>query len=121
MDNVADVLFIGFVVRPEWDLSVPLDPQNLKVEAITSHHTKQHPAYQQVVDNLRNIIQDQVAFPHVYTYHARLHAVTPGYGYAIDRETGRLRDNEVHLAENISPPRSLDEHLRVSTIGEYPV
>lgn len=120
MDNVTDTLFIGFVVRPEWDVSKALDPARIEVEVIASQHIKQHAVYQQVVADLRQTIQEQVAFRHVYTYHKRLRAVTPGYGYAVDRETGRLRDNEIELADHITPPPSIVMHTQVvSTARKY--
>ncbi|KAI0083020.1 hypothetical protein BDY19DRAFT_998936 [Irpex rosettiformis] len=108
MDHVADVLFVGFVIRPEWDLSHPLDPANINVEVITSHHVKQHLEYQRTVDGLRKAIQREIAFPHIYTYHKRLRAVTPGFGYAVDAETGRLQDNEIQLGEGVRAPPVVD-------------
>ncbi|KAI0083350.1 hypothetical protein BDY19DRAFT_910664 [Irpex rosettiformis] len=111
MDHVSDVLFVGFVIRPEWDLSQPLDPTNIDIEVVTSHHVKQHHEYQRTVDELRKIVQKQIAFPHIYTYHSRLRAVTPGYGYAVDPETGRLCDNEIRLAQGVQPPLIIGERL----------
>ncbi len=118
MDNVADVIFIGFAIRPEWDLSEPLDPTLIQVETITSHHVQQHPAYRNVVDDLRRAVQERVAFPHIYTYHSRLHTVTPGYGYVVDAETGRIRDNAIRLAQGVVPPPSVNQRAGTVSTGE---
>ncbi len=121
MDNVADVIFIGFAIRPEWNLSEPLNPQDIHVETITSHHIPQHPPYKEVVDDLRKLVREHIAFPHIYTYHQRLHSVTPGRGYVVDAETGRIRDNAVRLAQGVNPPPIVDERLGVVSTSKSPI
>ncbi|KAI0087462.1 hypothetical protein BDY19DRAFT_907617 [Irpex rosettiformis] len=110
MDYLADVLFIGFVVQPEWDPFQPLDPASIKVEQTVLHHIKQHPIYQEVSDNLCKHIQTQVALPHIYTYYQRLRSVTPGCGYAVDRKTSRLCNNALSLASGISISTDVVDH-----------
>lgn len=118
MDNVADVIFVGFAIRPEWNLSEPLDPSLIHVETVTSHHIQQHPVYQRVVDDMREVIKERIGFPHIYTYHKRLHSVTPGCGYVVDAETGRIRDNAIRLAQGVRPPRHVNDRLGMVSTGE---
>lgn len=118
MDFTSDVLFIGFMVRPEWDLSDTLDPTRIEVEQIVSHHFHQHPRYQDVADNICEVVQQKLAFPHIYTYHQRLRSVTPGCGYAVDAATRRIRDNEIRLAPGISPPQGVDATRGIVSTGK---
>lgn len=118
MDFTSDVLFIGFVIRPEWDLSDSLDPLRIEVEQIASHHFRQHPKYQDVADGLCETIQQNIAFPHIYTYHQRLRSVTPGFGYAVDSATRRIRDNEIRLATGVTPPQGVDVTRGIVSTGK---
>lgn len=118
MDFTSDVLFIGFVIRPEWDLSDSLDPARIEVEQIASHHLRQHPRYQRVADDLCETIKQKIAFPHIYTYHQRLRSVTPGCGYAVDAATRRIRDNEVRLAAGVNPPQGVDQTRGIVSTGK---
>lgn len=104
MGRLTDSLFVGFAVSPAWKHGSDLDPTAIPVEVVASRQIAQHPRYQEAVQALQKIFQDELAFPHIYSYPERLQTVTPGAGYRVDQRTGRTVGPEVHLAPGVLPP-----------------
>ena len=99
-------MFIGFAVTPEWDVSMPLSPGAIDVKEVTSRQFDQNPAFRRVVQRLRAVVQEELAMPHILGFHDRLHEVTPGPGYAFDRDTRRIVSNPIRLATPTSSTTS---------------
>ena len=100
--RLADTLFLGFAIKPEWDVSTPLRPDAVDVKVLTSRHFKQQHAYQRIVERVRAIVQEELGVPHILGFHDRLLEVTPGPGYAFDAETRRIVTNPIRLAAEVT-------------------
>ncbi|EIW82667.1 hypothetical protein CONPUDRAFT_151729 [Coniophora puteana RWD-64-598 SS2] len=83
VSRATDTIFIGFAVRPDWDLSTQLDAQRIDVKTFTSYHHNSNANLQRVVAQLRDTIRQEVAYEHIRTFGQRLHTVTPGTGYVV--------------------------------------
>ncbi|KAI0744407.1 hypothetical protein C8Q76DRAFT_687840 [Earliella scabrosa] len=96
--RLADVLFVGFAVRPEWDAGTPLSAAGVEVKVVASRQFQQNPAYSRVLDKLQSIVREELAIPHILHFPDRLLEVTPGPGYAFDQATRRIITNPIRLA-----------------------
>ena len=100
--RLADTLFVGFAIQPEWDVATPLHADGIDVKVVMSRQFKQQPAYQRIVERVRRIVQEELAVPHILGFHDRLLEVTPGPGYAFDPETRRIVTNPIRLAASVA-------------------
>lgn len=103
MSRLADVLHIGFAIRPEWNTSEPLRPCNIHVETIASRQTQQLVGWDGIVAKLRNIIQEELGTAHIMQFQTKLRQVSPGPGYQIDAETRQAISHNVRLASSQLP------------------
>lgn len=87
MDRTADVLHIGFVVRPEWDPLVPLHWSNIHVETITSRQFGQLPGWAGIADRISDIVRQELGLTHLIQFREKLNQVSPRNGYLVDAET----------------------------------
>ncbi|KAG1869620.1 hypothetical protein F4604DRAFT_1927023 [Suillus subluteus] len=117
MSRLSDVLFVGFAVRPEWDLNEPLHWSNIHVETIVSEQVPQSSSMRNALNLLTTTIRKEIAVPHIMGYRARLNEITPGAGYVIDVTTHQIRLQDVVLAgapsQPIATPR--DSELQTPT------
>lgn len=92
--RVADVGFIGFVWKADWDSNEEFNPSKIKLDVIVSHTIAQHSAQERdsIINSLREQVHEQFAVQHVVEFHQKLCKVTPGPGYAINKETRKIRE-----------------------------
>ncbi|OCH89489.1 hypothetical protein OBBRIDRAFT_835803 [Obba rivulosa] len=123
--RTADVLFMGFAVRPEWNPSEPLVPTNININIVLTRHFEQNPAFKDVVKKIRRIVQEELAVPHILAFHSKLNQITPR-GYMYDPATHELIENPVRLATSgdaqpadppSSPSRPMPGRARRPTPG----
>ncbi|KAG1794599.1 uncharacterized protein HD556DRAFT_1442784 [Suillus plorans] len=77
LGRLADVLFVGFAIWPEPNLSQPSTPSNIDVEVICIP----------TVTKLKDIVQRKLGVPHLLQFQRKLHQLQPGPGYVVDPET----------------------------------
>ena len=104
MERLSDTMFVGFAISPEWDPSLPLDPANLQIDMVYSRQFQQIDSYQPALQRILNIVWEEFALPHVYSFPSRLCRVTPGAGYILNTETRRVMDNSIIMARNLPAP-----------------
>jgi len=56
MGHLADVLYVGFAIRPEWDATQPLHWSNIHVEAFTSCQVEQIPGWEAAIQKIKDDI-----------------------------------------------------------------
>ncbi|CDO74662.1 hypothetical protein BN946_scf184828.g2 [Trametes cinnabarina] len=96
--RLADTLFIGFGVRPEWNPRVPLDPANINVQLLTTRQFRQVPGFQAVVAKLEKIVREELVVPHILAFREKLEQIQPGPGYAFDEQSQRIITQPIRLA-----------------------
>ncbi|KAG1888203.1 hypothetical protein F4604DRAFT_1950679 [Suillus subluteus] len=89
LGRLADVLFVGFAIRPEWNPSQPLTPSNIDVE---------FPELSTTVTKLKDIVQRELGVPHLLQFRHKLHQLQPGPGYVLDPETRQAVVGNINLA-----------------------
>jgi hypothetical protein len=52
MARIADALFIGFGLRPEWDPKKPLRTSNITVDVVTTWQFEQVPHFKRIAERL---------------------------------------------------------------------
>ncbi|KAG2113286.1 hypothetical protein BD769DRAFT_1673828 [Suillus cothurnatus] len=87
MAHIADALFIGFGLRPEWDPKKPLCTSDITVDVITTQQFEQ-----------------EIAMLHIWHLQDKLNRVTPGPGYRVDPETYQAIATNIQLAAGQSLP-----------------
>jgi hypothetical protein len=102
MDRLADGLFIGFAISPEWDTREPLDPKQINITPIFSQQILQYEAFRATFLKIQDIIQQELALPHIYSFNLRLNEATPGQEYTVNRE---MHENTISMTSGIPPPR----------------
>lgn len=110
VSRLADVLVIGFAVRPEWNPNEPLEPSRINVEKIVSRQVQQVAGMPAIVNRLEEIVKEQLAATHILGFRDRLHQVSPGAGYEVDPQTHRLVSHNVHLASAPTEPSPPSPH-----------
>src|SRR5882724_8132828 len=104
MERLSDTMFVGFAISPEWDSSLPLDPASLQIDIVYSRQFQQIDSYQPALQRIVDIVRQEFALPHVYSFPSRLRRVTPGAGYLLNAETRRVTDNCIVMARNLPTP-----------------
>ncbi|KAG1851167.1 hypothetical protein F4604DRAFT_1959244 [Suillus subluteus] len=98
LGRLADVLFVGFAIRPEWNPSQPLTPSNIDVEVICTRQLSQFPELSTTVTKLKDIVQCELGVPHLLQFRHKLHQLQPGPGYVLDPETRQAVVGNINLA-----------------------
>jgi len=73
-------MFIGFAIRPESSTPILLDPVDIQLDAIYSQHFRQSDSYRAVLLRILNIVQSELALPHVRAFSSHVGEVDPGIG-----------------------------------------
>lgn len=92
-------MFIGFGIRPEWPPSVPLNPHDIHLDVTATRQFEQYPEFRDIVDKIVRIIQEELAVHHILAYSRKLDQVTPGAGYALNPDTGRITLDAIRLSQ----------------------
>ncbi|KAG2121453.1 hypothetical protein DEU56DRAFT_704994, partial [Suillus clintonianus] len=83
MARIADALFIGFSLRPEWDPMQPLHTSDITVDVVTTRQFEQVPHFKRVAERLRETFVQEIAMLHIWHLQDKLNKVTPGPGYRV--------------------------------------
>lgn len=75
MARVADSLFVGFSIQPEWDLSKPLHEDNIHVDVVLSRQFHQFPEFKAVVEDLVEIVKVRICAPHILQLRNKLASI----------------------------------------------
>jgi len=73
-------MFIGFAIRPESCTPIPLDPTDIELDVIYSRHFRQSNSYRAALLRILNIVQSELALPHVRAFSSHVGEVAPGIG-----------------------------------------
>ncbi|KAG1857533.1 hypothetical protein C8R48DRAFT_674534 [Suillus tomentosus] len=115
MGRIADVLFIGFGLRPEWDPNRPLRASDVEVDVVTSRQFEQLPHFKRITSKLRDVFVQELGVAHIWSFREKLNQVTPGLGYVLDPLTRQLMTGNIQLANGQSVP-----NLSSSTLAATP-
>lgn len=107
MGRLADILHVGFAVRPDWNPTRTLHPSQVHVEVFTSRQVQQLAGWEGIVAKLRKIFQEELGVAHITQFQTKLHQVSPGPGYAIDPKTQRSMSRNIQLAPTLPLPQSV--------------
>ncbi|KAJ2967097.1 hypothetical protein NUW54_g13611 [Trametes sanguinea] len=102
--RLADTLFIGFGIRPEWQPFRPLRPSEIDVQVIATRQFEQNPSYKRAIEKIERIVREELAVPHILGFRSKLDQVTPGAGYAWDEQSRRIITHPVQLASDVLLP-----------------
>ena len=102
MDCTADILHLGLSVWPEWDPSVPVHWSNIHIETIASRQFAQLPGWPAITEKIADIVQQELALPHVIQFCDKLNQITPCSGYQIDPETQKVMVGNLTVATELS-------------------
>ncbi len=106
MSRLADVLFVGFAVCPDWNHHKELDPAQIDIEVVLSRQLQQNSEIQQIIKRLENIVRSDLALPHVHSFSLHSATATSNSGHILD-ETNRHRlTNPIRLARSVTHPAS---------------
>lgn len=128
MGRIADILFIGFSLRPEWDPMCPLCASDVVVDVVTSRQFEQLPYFKHIASKLQDIFIQELNVAHIWGFQEKLNQVTPGPGYVLDPLTSQLTTGNVQLAAgqtipnlSASTPATTPQHpLRSQTSNSTP-
>jgi len=104
MARIADALFIGFGLRPEWDPKKPLRTSDITVDVVTTRQFEQVPHFKRIAERLRETFVQEIAMLHIWHLQDKLNRVTPGPGYRVDPETYQAMATNIRLAAGQSLP-----------------
>ncbi|KAG2743927.1 hypothetical protein P692DRAFT_201869727 [Suillus brevipes Sb2] len=104
MGHIADILFIGFGLRPEWDPTRPLRASDVVVDVVTSRQFEQLPYFKNVASKLQDIFVQELSVAHIWGFREKLNQVMPGPGYVFDPLTRQLTTGNVQLAAGQTIP-----------------
>ncbi|KIK33284.1 hypothetical protein CY34DRAFT_18465 [Suillus luteus UH-Slu-Lm8-n1] len=90
LGRLADVLFIGFAIRPEPN---PSQPSDIDVEVICTRQISQFPELSAVVTRLKDTVQRDLGVPHLQQFQRKLHRLQPGRSNVIDSQTQAVTRN----------------------------
>lgn len=109
MDRVADILHVGFAIRPEWNPETPLHWSNIHVETIPSRQVAQLPGWGDIVARIGDILRKELGVAHLLQFCTKLEQISPGIGYRIDSETRRAIVGNIIISnnDNDGPPPAL--------------
>ncbi|KAF7984186.1 hypothetical protein HWV62_16878 [Athelia sp. TMB] len=93
MGRLADVVYIGFAVRPEWNPTIPLKLEDISIVPTVSRQVEQMDGWADVVKKIEDIIRREIALPHILQFRTKLEQITPPPGYALDDATR----NSIHF------------------------
>ncbi|PSS29558.1 hypothetical protein PHLCEN_2v2957, partial [Hermanssonia centrifuga] len=111
ISRLADVLFVGFAVRPDWNSNHELSLEGIHIEQVFSRQLQQNPRYREALDKLERIVREDLAFPHIYGFPSRLDTVTNGSGYLVNKATHRILSTQRSLASTSAiKPEKLPWH-----------
>ena len=102
MDHTTNILHLGLSIRPEWDPSVPVHWSNIYIETIASRQFAQLPGWPAVTEKIADIVQWELALPHVMQFHDKLNQITPCSGYQINPETQKVIVGNLTIATELS-------------------
>ncbi|KAG1718844.1 uncharacterized protein EDB91DRAFT_1258135 [Suillus paluster] len=97
LGRLADGLFVGFGVWPEWNTSVPLYPSDIVVNVIHTHQLHQFPQFEHTVERMRSIFAEEIALTHILSFGHKLDLVRLGPGYVVDPLTRSLMVGNISL------------------------
>ncbi|KAG2087519.1 uncharacterized protein F5147DRAFT_781283 [Suillus discolor] len=104
MARIADALFIGFGLRPEWDPKKPLCTSDITVDVVTTRQFEQVPHFKCIAERLRETFIQEIAMLHIWHLQDKLNKVAPGPGYRVDPETCRAITRNIQLTAGQSLP-----------------
>src|SRR5882762_9463930 len=87
IDCLSDVLFIGFAVSPEWDLSKTFDPSMIDIQCVTSRHFDQYPSFHKFLDEMHEALRTELVVLHVCDFLHKLNTLMPGSGNYLNPKT----------------------------------
>ena len=73
-------MFVGFAICPDSSTLIPLDPADIKLDVIYSQHFCQLNTYCAVLLQILNIVQSELALPHVHAFSSHVGEVAPDIG-----------------------------------------
>lgn len=76
MARVADSLFIGFAVNPEWDLMKPYNKDEVHIDLVLSRQFQQYPQLRAAVDKLLSIVRSDLCGHHILELESKLAALS---------------------------------------------
>ena len=117
MDCTTDILHPGLSIQPEWDPSVPVHWSNIHIETIASRQFAQLPSWPTVTEKIANIMQRELALPHVMQFHDKLNQITHHSGYQIDPETQKVMVGNLTIATELSKVQPSE----VSLLPAHPI
>ena len=88
MGRLADVLYIGFAIRPEWNTAQPVHWSNIHAEVFTSRQVEQIPGWEAAVSKIGDDVCKEFGVSHISYFHQKLSQITPNAGHCVDSETG---------------------------------
>ena len=68
MARVTDTLFVGFAISPDHPLRREVDPSSVDVKVIATRQFQQCAEYNVVLQKLTDIVKEQLAIHHAYTF-----------------------------------------------------
>lgn len=95
--RLADTLFIGFAICPDWPPSVPLRACDIDVNMVATRQVAQDPRLQRALEKIKHIVQEELAVPHITAYHDKLHEIVPAPGHNFDGNTLRFMNTPLQL------------------------
>lgn len=104
MGRIADIPFIGFGLRPEWNPTHPLRASDVVVDVVTSCQFEQLPYFKNVASKLQDIFVQELSVAHIWGFQEKLNQVTPGPGYVLDPLMRQLMTGNVQLAAGQTIP-----------------
>ncbi|KAF7976738.1 hypothetical protein HWV62_5710 [Athelia sp. TMB] len=99
MGRLADVVHIGFTLRPEWDPSKPVNVDNIEVVTTISRQVEQMEGWKEIIDRLADMVRREIGVQHILQFRTKLSQVTPPPGYTFDDTTR----NSIHTPLQVAP------------------
>lgn len=86
--RLADILFVGFLIKPSHrERTQELRPEDIDIEAIVSPQVHESAAFLESVDQIRTLVVNNLAIPHVKGFPWRLSQVTDHGGYIVSPQS----------------------------------
>ncbi|KZT28413.1 hypothetical protein NEOLEDRAFT_1175733 [Neolentinus lepideus HHB14362 ss-1] len=105
ISRISDAVFIGFAIRPEYNPTQKLESEKIRVDVIKTWQWDMDPQWQDVIDEITDILQRKVGMPHVAGYRSRAGHIIPPSGYMLeDGSSGCVVEIDVGRSTQLDPP-----------------
>ncbi|KAF7977126.1 hypothetical protein HWV62_4744 [Athelia sp. TMB] len=111
MGRLADVVHIGFSVRPEWNTVFPLKLESIHIVPTVSRQIEQMDGWAGAVSKMEEIFRREIALPHIIQYRTKLNQIQPPPGYTLDDETR----SSIHHPIRLHPSVEITPHMSSSS------